>query len=121
MMNTMRVVGECFFWYQLTRVFPDKFHRAVKRLCCVCVMVYSSRVLLFPVVMCQKCNSDISCIFMHKLVIIVFCLIFYHSRRWDQIMLCGITFQNVTNYHTICESYTGPIQSFDLCSILSYS
>jgi len=33
----MRVVGECFFWYRLTRVFPDKFHRAVKRLCCVCV------------------------------------------------------------------------------------
>jgi len=35
-------VGECFFWYQLTRVVPDKFHRAVKRLClcvsvCVCV------------------------------------------------------------------------------------
>jgi len=27
-----------FFWYRLTRVFPDKFHRAVKRLCvCVCV------------------------------------------------------------------------------------
>ena len=36
-MTTMRVVGECFFWYRLTRVFPDKFHRAVKRLCvCVC-------------------------------------------------------------------------------------
>ena len=29
-----------FFWYRLTRVFPDKFHRAVKRLCvCVCVVV----------------------------------------------------------------------------------
>jgi len=38
LMTTMRVVGECFFWYRLTRVFPDKFHRAVKRLCvCVCV------------------------------------------------------------------------------------
>jgi len=37
-MTTMRVVGECFFWYRLTRVFPDKFHRGVKRLCvCVCV------------------------------------------------------------------------------------
>ena len=36
-MTTMRVVGECFFWYRLTRVFPDKFHRAVKRLC-VCVI-----------------------------------------------------------------------------------
>jgi len=36
-MIMMRVVGECFFWYRLTRVFPDKFHRAVKRLCvCVC-------------------------------------------------------------------------------------
>jgi len=38
-MTTMRVVGECFFWYRLTRVFPDKFHKAVKRLCCVCVCV----------------------------------------------------------------------------------
>jgi len=37
-MTTMRVVGECFFWYRLTRVFPDKFHRAVKRLC-VCTSV----------------------------------------------------------------------------------
>jgi len=26
-------VGECFFWYRLTRVVPDKFHRAVKWLC----------------------------------------------------------------------------------------
>jgi len=27
-----------FFWYQLTRVVPDKIHRAAKRLCvCVCV------------------------------------------------------------------------------------
>jgi len=26
-----------FFWYRLTRVFPDKFHRAVKRLWCVWV------------------------------------------------------------------------------------
>ena len=38
----MRVVGECFFWYRLTRVFPDKFQRAVKRLCCVCVCHYIS-------------------------------------------------------------------------------
>ena len=36
-MTMMRVVGECFFWYRLTRVFPDKFHRAVKRLCVCCV------------------------------------------------------------------------------------
>jgi len=28
-----------FFWYRLTRVFPDKFHRAVKRLC-VCFYCY---------------------------------------------------------------------------------
>jgi len=40
-MTTMRVVGECFFWYRLTRVFPDKFHRAVKRLCVVCCWPYS--------------------------------------------------------------------------------
>ena len=35
-MTTMSVVGECFFWYQLTRVVLDNFHRAVKRLY-VCV------------------------------------------------------------------------------------
>ena len=32
-------MGECFFWYRLTRVVPDKIQRAVKRLCvyvCVC-------------------------------------------------------------------------------------
>jgi len=45
-MTTISVVGECFFWYRLTRVVPDNFHRAVKRLCvCVCVsdknMMYS--------------------------------------------------------------------------------
>ena len=33
-------VGECFFWYPLTRLVPDKIHRAVKRLCvCVCACV----------------------------------------------------------------------------------
>jgi len=37
-MTTMIVVGECFFWYRLTRVVPDNFHRAVKRLC-VCVLL----------------------------------------------------------------------------------
>ena len=42
----MRVVGECFFWYRLTRVFPDKFHRAVKRLC-VCYAVTSIFLHLF--------------------------------------------------------------------------
>jgi len=36
-----------FFWYRLTRVFPDKFHRAVKRLCCVCVSDYCVIVLFF--------------------------------------------------------------------------
>jgi len=37
---TNRNLGECFFWYRLTRVVPDTFHRAVKQLCvCVCVCV----------------------------------------------------------------------------------
>jgi len=31
--TTMSLVGECFFWCRLTRVVPDNFHRAVKRLC----------------------------------------------------------------------------------------
>jgi len=29
----MAFVDECFFWNQLTRVVPDKIHRAVKWLC----------------------------------------------------------------------------------------
>jgi len=30
-------MGECFFWYRLTRVFPDKILSVVKWLCvCVC-------------------------------------------------------------------------------------
>jgi len=32
-------VGECFFWYRLTRVVPDKIHRAIKWLCCVCLLL----------------------------------------------------------------------------------
>ena len=28
-------MGECFFWYRLTWVVPDKIQRAVKRLCVV--------------------------------------------------------------------------------------
>jgi len=40
-MTTMSVVGECFFRYLLTRVVPDKFHGAVKRLR-VCVNVSNS-------------------------------------------------------------------------------
>jgi len=27
------LVSECFFWYRLTRVVPDKIHRDVKWLC----------------------------------------------------------------------------------------
>ena len=30
-------LDECFFWYRLTRVVPDKFHRAAKQLCVLCV------------------------------------------------------------------------------------
>jgi len=47
-MTTMSVVGECFFWYRLTRVVPDKFHRAVKWLC-VCVSVQISKHLVTTV------------------------------------------------------------------------
>jgi len=37
-------VGECFFWYWLTRVVLDKIHRAEKWLCvCVCVVIVSYR------------------------------------------------------------------------------
>jgi len=42
----MSVVGECFFWYRLTRVVPDNFHRAVKRLC-VCVLKLNYREITF--------------------------------------------------------------------------
>jgi len=36
-----------FFWYRLTRVVPDKFHRAVKRLC---VFVFGIQKLDIPVI-----------------------------------------------------------------------
>jgi len=37
LMIMIRVMSECFFWYQLTRVVRDKIHRAVKWLCvCAC-------------------------------------------------------------------------------------
>jgi len=36
----MTTIDECFFWYQLIWVVPDKIHRAVKRLC-VCVDDFS--------------------------------------------------------------------------------
>jgi len=46
LMTTMSVVGECFFWYRLTRVVPDKFHRAVKWSCvCVCTLVTGTRLV----------------------------------------------------------------------------
>ena len=54
-MTTMSVVGECFFWYRLTRVVPDRFHRAVKWLCvCVCpAYVIHQRTMLYTwLVMC---------------------------------------------------------------------
>jgi len=77
-MTTMRVVGECFFWYRLTRVFPDKFHRAVKRLC-VCVCYYSMSLLH-----CAHCITLLFCNFfsfyMHFLYlyfsIYVYCYIY---------------------------------------------
>jgi len=47
------VWSECFFWYRLTRVVPDNFHRAVKRLCvCVCV-VWRHDVSEWAVFWCQ--------------------------------------------------------------------
>jgi len=48
-MTTMSVVGECFFWYWLTRVVLHKFHTAVKRLCvcvCVCVVRFAQNLVL---------------------------------------------------------------------------
>jgi len=58
-MTTMRVVGECFFWYRLTRVFPDKFHRAVKRLC-VCVCVCSRELCCWCSESAVACHSSIA-------------------------------------------------------------
>ena len=57
-MTTMRVVGECFFWYRLTRVFPDKFHRAVKRLC-VCVYICNICEVM-KLLICRGCLNPVT-------------------------------------------------------------
>jgi len=54
-MTTMSVVGECFFWYRLTRVVPDNFHRAVKRLCVCNVKNVCKLVIQFPYKNTAKC------------------------------------------------------------------
>jgi len=38
-MTTMRVVGECFFWYRLTRVFPGQIPQSRKTVVVVVVVV----------------------------------------------------------------------------------
>ena len=41
-----------FFWYRLTQVVPDNFHRAVKRLCvCVLFMGLACRASLITVLL----------------------------------------------------------------------
>jgi len=54
-MTTMSVVGECFFWYRLTRVVLNKFNRAVKRLC-VCVVICGCDVIFCGVVVVIECS-----------------------------------------------------------------
>ena len=69
-MTTMRVVGECFFWYRLTRVFPDKFHRAVKRLCvCVCTPVVE-RLLSTAALMLTKGRNKLQKVVLSQLLMI---------------------------------------------------
>ena len=54
-------MGECFFWYRLTRVVPDKFHRAVKWLC-VCVCVLSSELITFCYALVAIVGHHIICL-----------------------------------------------------------
>jgi len=116
-MTTMRVVGECFFWYLLTRVFPDKFHRAVKRLCvCVCVCKYKLNSFLshncYETAMCtpficqlgqNRFHTDILSTFGEKYSnnvlkitkLAAFCLAFdrqthEQTERWWQLCNCVI-------------------------------
>jgi len=97
----MRVVGECFFWYRLTRVFPDKFHRAVKRLCvCVYIYIHGNKTSIEP----NKCNSG--------------------DYKWRQLLIFTIIvviilrspvsksrFNNCVWYKTLC-AYEGPHKQF---------
>ena len=84
-MTTMRVVGECFFWYRLTRVFPDKFHRAVKRLCvcvCVCVHVCVCMCVCICVYMCDYQNLLYAVYIVYNAVIV-----FLHTSQeigWEE-------------------------------------
>ena len=43
-------MGECFFWYQLTQIVPDKIQRAIKQMCelCVYMCVYVCKIFSYP-------------------------------------------------------------------------
>jgi len=51
-------VDECFFWYRLTWVVPDKIHRAVKWLCvCFCL---SACLWYIMTAQCMTCNEKMT-------------------------------------------------------------
>jgi len=68
-----------FFWYRLTRVFPDKFHRAVKRLCvCVCIVPQEDKAKVRNV----KVIPNEECVPKHKLLVMD--MRFDTTKRWHK-------------------------------------
>jgi len=105
LMTTMRVVGECFFWYRLTRVFPDKFHRAVKRLCVMAAYLKSSQQVAHGYVyhlqhISKHHNIYLSTPETHKTSIFCICSIVVVST-YDQLAL-KIYFQHPVQYKIQC-------------------
>jgi len=102
LMTTMSVVGECFFWYRLTRVVPDKIHRAAKRLCvCVVLVIFylhntvDVAVRIFPVINVE-CGIDYAVIHFvwFKLMQFHSCC-HYHTVDSDGTILSIIDFPNL--------------------------
>jgi len=66
-------VGECFFWYRLTRVVPDKIQRAVNGCVCVCVFLKKTEIALVVIASnnlstsagTSQCIGDVGMIKMH--------------------------------------------------------
>ena len=78
-------MGECFFWYRLIRVVPDKIHRAIKQLCvcvCVCARTHARTQILnmgiYNIAMLQQSQA------VERFIVIINCS-YYENNGKDQL------------------------------------